>query len=63
MLLVSRSFKCSSVSIDSKRKGSHDIDGVPIGGTVEQVSSSLPIYEDTKLYLGKDIKLKRKEVN
>ena len=30
---------------------------------VEQVSSGLPIYEDTKLYLDKDIKLKWQEVN
>jgi hypothetical protein len=63
MLLVSRSFRCSSVSMASKRTGSQDTDGIAAGAAVEQVSSSLPIYEDTKLYLDKDIKLKWQEVN
>ena len=47
----------------SKRTRSQDTDGVMVGTTVEQVSSSIPIYEDTKLYLDKDIKLKWQEVN
>ena len=34
-----------------------------MGMQLEQVSSSLTIYEDTKLYLDKDIKLKWQEVN
>lgn len=47
----------------SKRIGSQDTDGVAAGAAVEQVSSSLSIYEDTNLYLDKDIKLKWQEVN
>ena len=51
------------VSVDSKRTTSQDIDGIAVGVGVEQVSSSLSIYEDTKFYLDKDIKLKWQEVN
>lgn len=47
----------------SKRRGSQETDGVAAGTSIEQVSSSLPIYEDIKLYLDKDIKLKCQEVN
>ena len=47
----------------SKRIGSQDTDGVLAGGEVELVSSSLPIYEDIKLYLDKGIKLKWQLVN
>lgn len=43
----------------SKRKGSQGTDGV----AAKQMSSSLLIYEDTNLYLDKDIKLNWKEVN
>ena len=63
MLLVSISFKCPSFSMASKREGSQDTDGVAAGTTVEHVSSRMPIYEDAKLYLDKDIKLKWQEVN
>lgn len=63
MLLVSRSLRCSYVSMASKRTWSKDTDGVIVGAIVEQVSSTLPIYEDTKLYLDKDIKQKWQEVN
>jgi len=49
--------------MSSKRIGSHDTNGMVAGTVVEQVSSGLSIYEDTKLYLDKDIKLKWKEVN
>jgi len=58
VLLVSRYFMCSYVSMASKRTGSQDTNGNAARATVEQVSSSLSIYEDTKLYLDKDIKLK-----
>ena len=50
-------------SMASKRVGSQDTNGNATGATVEQVSSSLPIYEDTKLYLDRDIKLNSQEVN
>jgi len=43
--------------------GSNDTDRSATGATVERVSTSLPIYEDTKLIVGKEIKLKWKEVN
>lgn len=42
----------------SKRAGSKYIDTSVTGVVVERVSASLPIYEDTKLILDKDIKLK-----
>jgi len=47
----------------SKRTGSQDTDGIVAISTVEQMSSSMLIYEDMKLYLDKDIKWKWKEVN
>lgn len=47
----------------SKRAGSKDIDKSATREKVERVSTSLPIYEDTKMILDKDIKLKWKEVN
>lgn len=47
----------------SKRIGSQDTNGIAAGAVAEQVSSGFPIYEDTKLYLDKDIKLKWQEVN
>ena len=49
--------------MSSKRTGSEDTDGVAARTTVEQVSSSMPIFEDTKLYIDKDIKMKWQEVN
>jgi len=47
----------------SKRVGPKDTDRSATGAAVEQVSTSLPIYEDTKLIVDKDIKLKWQEVN
>lgn len=49
--------------MDFKRTESQDTSGVAAGRTVEQVSSSLSRYEDIKLYLDKEIKLKWQEVN
>lgn len=46
-----------------KRVRSKDTNGSAIGAVVERVSTSLSIYEDTKLIVDKDIKLKWKEVN
>lgn len=50
-------------SIASKRLGSKDTNESATGEIAEQVSTSLPIYEDTKLIVDKDIKLKWQEVN
>jgi len=47
----------------SKRSGSKDIDGSTTGAAIERVPTSLSIYEDTKLIVDKEIKLKWKEVN
>lgn len=47
----------------SKIAGSKDTYESATGATMEQVSSSLPIYEDTKLILDKDIKPKWQVVN
>lgn len=47
----------------SKRKGFEDIYGIVAGAAANQVSSGLLIYNDTKLYLDNNIKLKWKEVN
>jgi len=49
--------------IASKRVGSQDTDGNAARAAVERVSSSLLIYEDTKLFLDKDIEMKCQEVN
>lgn len=50
-------------SMASKRSGSNDTNRTAIGATIEQVSTSLSIYEDTKLIFINDIKLKWKDVN
>lgn len=63
MFLVSKTFKCSSVLMDSKRIGSQGTDGVACRVDIEKVSSSVLIYRDTKLYLDEDIKIKWQEVN
>lgn len=47
----------------SKRAGLKDTNGSTTGVTIEQVSTCLSIYEDTKLIVDKDIKLKWKDVN
>ena len=47
----------------SKRAGSkHTIESA-IRDVVEQVSMSLPIYEDTKLFIEKEINIKWKDIN
>lgn len=48
----------NSRSMASKRAGSKDTDGSATGAAIEQVSTSLLVYEDTKLIVDKDIKLK-----
>jgi len=48
----------SSRSMASMRAGSKDTNGSATGVGVERVFTSLPIYEDTKLIIDKDIKLK-----
>jgi len=48
----------SSGSMASKREGSKDTDGSATGDVVERVSMSFPIYEDVKLIIEKDIKMK-----
>jgi len=53
----------SLVSMASKRVGSKEINRSATSAAVERVSTSLPIYEDTKMIVEKDIKLKWKEVN
>lgn len=50
-------------SMASKRTRSKDIDGSATRVEIEQGFVSLPIYEDTKLILDKDIKMKWQEVN
>ena len=52
-----------SGSMASKRSESKDIVESATGDAVEQASMSFPIYEDTKLIVDKDIKLKWQEVN
>ena len=53
----------SSGSMASKGAGSKDTKGSATGATIERVFTSFPIYEDTKLIVDKDIKLKWQEVN
>lgn len=53
----------SSGSMASKRAGSKDTDGSATRTKIEWVSTSFLIYEDTKLIVDKDIKLKWQEVN
>lgn len=45
----------STGSMASKRAGSKDTDESATGVAVEQVSACLSIYEDTKLFLDKDL--------
>jgi len=53
----------SSGSMASKKTGSKDTYESATRAAVERASLSLLIYEDTKLIVDKDIKLKWKEVN
>lgn len=48
----------STGTIASKGAGSNETVGSATKDAVEQVSMSLPIYEDTKLFIDKDIKMK-----
>ena len=50
-------------SMVSKRTGSKDTYEITTRDGVEQVSMSFPIYEDTKLLIDKDIKLKWQDIN
>jgi len=47
----------------SKREGLKDTVESATRDVVEKVSMSLPIYEDTKLFIDKDIKMKWKDIN
>ena len=66
---MSRGIECahlslsSSGSMASKRSGSKDTYGSAIGAVFERVSTSLLLYEDNKLIIDRDIKLKWQEVN
>lgn len=53
----------SARSMASKRAGSKDTDRSETGAVVKRVSASLLIYEDTKIILEKNIKMKWQEVN
>jgi len=53
----------STRSMAVKKARSKDTNRSAIGAAFEKVSSSLPIYEDTKLFVDKDIKLKWQEFN
>lgn len=46
----------------SKRAGSKDTVESTTRDAVEQLSMSLPIYEDIKLFIGKDIKMKWQDI-
>lgn len=50
-------------SMISKGAGSKETNGNSTGAVVERVSIIMFIYEDTKLIMDKDIKLKWQEVN
>lgn len=53
----------NSGSMPPKREGLKDTDGSTTGDAIEQVSMSLLIYEDTKLLVDKDVKLKWQDIN
>lgn len=53
----------NSGSMASKRAGSKDTKGSAPGVTIERMFTSLLNYEDAKLIVDKDIKLKWQEVN
>lgn len=48
----------STGTMASKREGSKDTVGSATGDAIEQMCMSLPIYEDTKLFIDIDIKMK-----
>ena len=47
----------------SKRAASKDTVGSETRDAVEQVSMGLPVYEDTKLVIDRNIKMKWKDIN
>ena len=51
----------STSTMASKREGSKETSAT--GDAIEQVSMSLPFYEDTKLFIDRDIKMKGKDIN
>lgn len=53
----------SSSSMASNREGSKDTIENAIGDAVEQGFMSFPIYEDTKFFIDKEIKMKWKDIN
>jgi len=53
----------STGTVASKRAGLKDTIGSATGETVEQVSMSFPVYEDTKLFIERDIMMKWQEIN
>ena len=53
----------SSGSKASKRAGSKDTDGSTTGEAVEKVSMSFLIYEDTKMFIYKEINMKWQDIN
>lgn len=48
-------------TMDSKRGGSKDPIESETGDAVKQVSMGFPIYEDTNLFIEKEIKMKWKD--
>lgn len=50
-------------SMASKRSRSKDTVESATGDVVEQVSMRFPIYEDTNLFIDKEIKMKWKDIN
>jgi len=53
----------SSGSMASKRARSKNTNGSAIGVAIERVSASLPIYQDSKVIVDKNINLKWQEIN
>lgn len=54
---------CSIGTMTSKRAGSKDTVGDETRDVVEHVSMVLPIYEDTKIFIDRDIKMKWNDTN
>lgn len=53
----------STCTMDSKRAWSKDTIKSAIGDMFEQMSMSLPIYEETKFFIDKDIKIEWQDIN
>lgn len=58
-----RFFLSSTSTMASKRAGSKDTVESENGDAIEKLSMSLPIYEHTKLFIDKEIKMKWKDIN